>query len=151
MKTVILQHSFVKFVPEILEEGVLYISVDYCTAIHNCVCGCGNRVVTPISPRGWELTFNGDVVSLSPSIGNWSFACRSHYWIRNSVIHWSDQWSDEEIKKGRLRDQEATRNYLERIDQPEVLPDIPEPVEMDGTQGIRFWKRMILKLLWWKT
>ncbi|MFC4855982.1 DUF6527 family protein [Actinophytocola glycyrrhizae] len=24
--------------------------------------------------------FNGETVSLSPSIGNWSFPCRSHYY-----------------------------------------------------------------------
>jgi len=41
-------HKFVEFIPEKIEEGVLYISIQYCTAIHNCVCGCGNEVVTPL-------------------------------------------------------------------------------------------------------
>jgi len=53
----IIQHKFVGSIPEILEEGVLYISIDYCTAVHKCVCGCGNEVVTPISPTDWELRF----------------------------------------------------------------------------------------------
>ena len=84
MKT--MQHKFVEFIPDVIEEGVLYISIEYCTAIHKCVCGCGNEVVTPLSPTDWELTFNGKTVSLDPSIGNWSFKCQSHYWIAKNSI-----------------------------------------------------------------
>lgn len=84
MKTI--QHKFVEFIPEKKEEGILYISIEYCTAIHKCVCGCGEEVVTPISPTDWELTFYGDSISLYPSIGNWSFNCKSHYWIRRNKI-----------------------------------------------------------------
>jgi hypothetical protein len=84
-----LQHRFVEFMPETLEEGVLYVSMEYCTAIHNCVCGCGNKVVTPISPTDWQLQFNGKSVSLKPSIGNWSFDCQSHYWITNNKVSWA--------------------------------------------------------------
>jgi hypothetical protein len=35
----------------------LYVSLEYATAIHACACGCGNEVVTPLSPNGWKLTF----------------------------------------------------------------------------------------------
>ncbi|MBK7970270.1 MAG: hypothetical protein IPK08_15745 [Bacteroidetes bacterium] len=69
MKTI--QHKFVEFIPDVIEGGVLYISIEYCTAIHKCACGCGNEVVTPLSPTDWEITFNGKTVSLDPSIGNW--------------------------------------------------------------------------------
>lgn len=68
-----LRHEFVEFIPDDLEEGVIYISIQYATATHLCACGCGAEVITPISPTDWELTFNGSSVSLSPSIGNWSF------------------------------------------------------------------------------
>jgi hypothetical protein len=81
-----LLHQFVEVIPDKINEGVLYISIQYCTAIHKCVCGCGNEVVTPLSPSDWKLTFNGETVSLSPSIGNWNFPCRSHYYITNSEI-----------------------------------------------------------------
>jgi hypothetical protein len=89
-----LQHKFVEFVPDILEDGVLYISVLHCSAIHKCVCGCGNEVVTPITPTDWQLSFNGKTVSLKPSIGNWQFECRSHYWITNNVILNASNWDD---------------------------------------------------------
>ncbi|WP_318271273.1 hypothetical protein [Sphingobacterium cellulitidis] len=52
LNAILLQHKFVEFMPEKVEEGVLYVSIEYCTAIHKCVCGCGHEVVTPLSPTG---------------------------------------------------------------------------------------------------
>jgi len=86
MKTV--HHQFVEYVPEfeLVEEGILYISIPFATAVHRCMCGCGMEVVTPLSPKDWQLTYNGKVVTLSPSIGNWKFKCRSHYWIKKGMV-----------------------------------------------------------------
>jgi|SRR6266508_2486607 len=106
-----LQHEFVKAVPETLKDGTLYVSIDYATATHKCCCGCGREVVTPLSPTDWKLTFDGVTVSLYPSIGNWNFECRSHYWIDASRIVWADQWSDEMIAVGRTRDRASKSNY----------------------------------------
>ncbi len=83
-----LEHRFVQFIPEALEEGVLYVSVEYATASHRCFCGCGTEVCTPIAPSGWTLSFDGETVSLSPSIGNWQLACKSHYWICRNRVKW---------------------------------------------------------------
>lgn len=90
MKTLI--HRFVEFIPEQLEEDVLYISVEYKTAAHNCACGCGSRVVTPITPVDWKLIYDGKTVSISPSIGNWNFPCRSHYWIKYNRVEAVFDW-----------------------------------------------------------
>jgi hypothetical protein len=98
-----IQYKFVEFIPEIIEEGILYISLEYCTAIHKCVCGCGNEVVTPLSPTDWELSFNGKSVSLYPSIGNWNFECKSHYWITKNKVRFARKWDDWEIEKGRKK------------------------------------------------
>jgi hypothetical protein len=100
----ILQHRFIELVPDVLEDGVLYISIEYCSAIHKCVCGCGNEVVTPISPTGWQLTFDGKTVSLYPSIGNWSFDCKSHYWIRRNRVIKARKWNESEIDQARELD-----------------------------------------------
>ncbi len=89
-----LMHRFVATIPDTLEAGVLYVSIEYAIAVHSCACGCGQDVVTPLSPRDWSLTFDGETVSLSPSIGNWGFACRSHYWIRRGAVVWVPQWDD---------------------------------------------------------
>jgi hypothetical protein len=83
------EHRFVDAAPEVLDDGVLYVSIRYATALHRCACGCGSEIVTPISRTGWILTFDGTAVTLHPSIGNWNYPCRSHYWIRHDRIEWA--------------------------------------------------------------
>ncbi len=89
MSRTCLRPEFIVSVPDDLEEGVLYVSMTYATAIHLCACGCGEEVVTPISPNDWQLRYDGQAISLEPSIGNWRLPCRSHYWIRSGQIDWA--------------------------------------------------------------
>jgi hypothetical protein len=110
MKT--LQHKFVNEIPTALEQGILYISMEYSTAIHLCVCGCGNEVVTPFSPTDWKITFDGETVSLEPSIGNWNFPCQSHYYINHNVIKMSRGWSHEEVDWGREKDRKRKKKFF---------------------------------------
>lgn len=105
-------HKFVEFIPAKPEEGVLYISIEYKTATHLCACGCGERVITPISPVDWNMTFNGETVSLSPSIGNWRFACRSHYFIRNDNVVWAGSWDEDEINACQSAEIKNERAYM---------------------------------------
>jgi len=88
---IVLRHEFVEYIPEDqdIRKGTIYISIRFATATHLCCCGCGNKVVTPIWPTGWKLIFDGKTISLDPSIGNWSFACQSHYWIRHNKVKWA--------------------------------------------------------------
>jgi hypothetical protein len=94
-----MKYKFVEFVPDELEDGILYVSITYATVLHKCACGCGNEVVTPLSPSDWQLTFNGETISLFPSIGNWSFPCQSHYWIRKNEVVWVRDWYGESKEK----------------------------------------------------
>ena len=97
-------HQFVDRVPDHLDEGVLYISLEYRSAIHLCACGCRSEIVTPLRPDKWSMTFDGESVSLRDSIGNWSFPCRSHYWInQGGWVRWARTWSDGEVAKARAR------------------------------------------------
>lgn len=109
-----LKHKFLEVIPEVLDEGILYVSMERRIVIHLCVCGCGNEVVTPISPTDWELLFNGDSVSLSPSIGNWEFDCQSHYWIRNNNVHHSGKWNKKQVEAGRKKDRLNKRNHYQK-------------------------------------
>lgn len=109
-----LQHRFVEFIPDQIEEGILFISLEYCTAIHNCMCGCGNKVVTPISPTDWQMCFNGKAVTLKPSIGNWNFKCKSHYFIRCGEIQWCSKWSEKEIVDGRKYDKKNKEEFFKK-------------------------------------
>jgi hypothetical protein len=119
-----LQHKFVEFIPESIEEGILYISMEYCTAIHKCVCGCGNQVVTPISPTDWQLKFDGKSISLTPSIGNWNFDCQSHYWITKNEIKYAGKWDEQEIEKGRNLDRKRKDDFY--TPQTMLVPGIVE-------------------------
>ncbi len=104
------KHEFWLNIPEELLNGVIYISMQYATAIHLCPCGCEEEVVTPFSPTDWELIFDGDTVSLFPSIGNWSLKCKSHYWIKNNNILWAREISSKQIgfvRKVEHREKEA--------------------------------------------
>lgn len=103
---------FVDFIPEQLDDGFLYISQEYKTAIHKCACGCGAEVVTPLVPTEWSIQVYGDAVTLSPSIGNWSITCRSHYWIRNNQIVWSGSMTQEQINRGRMMDRLSKDAYF---------------------------------------
>lgn len=112
MKTI--QYKFVEFIPNHLEQGILYISIEYRTAVHLCVCGCGNKVVTPLTPTDWELRFDGKSVSLYPSIGNWNFKCKSHYFITRNQIRHVRRWDDWEIQEGRKEDAKIKRKFFRR-------------------------------------
>jgi Family of unknown function (DUF6527) len=127
-----LKHLFVEFIPEDLKEGVIYISMVYATASHLCCCGCGQKVVTAFSPADWQLTFDGRSISLRPSIGNWNFPCRSHYWITGSTVHWAPSWSEEQVADSRSQDLSITSERL---------------VEKSRAARARNWLASILSLL----
>jgi hypothetical protein len=110
---VVLAYEFVEYIPAELKDGTIYVSMAFATAAHKCVCGCGSEVVTPLSPTDWQLLFDGVSISLTPSIGNWNFPCRSHYWIRHNKIIWARSWSQQEIEAGRTHDRRAKEQYLD--------------------------------------
>lgn len=107
-----LVHEFVDYIPAEIKDGIVYISILYATAVHKCCCGCGNEVVTPLSPTDWQLSFDGQSVSLFPSIGNWSFDCKSHYWIIHNRVRWARRMTLEEIEARRVNDQLIKSEYF---------------------------------------
>ena len=98
------RHEFVDSFPLRLAERTLYISMRFASAAHNCACGCGNQVITPITPTDWQLTYDGESITLHPSIGNWNFPCRAHYFISKNKVQWAPQWTKEQIEAGRAHD-----------------------------------------------
>jgi hypothetical protein len=107
-----MQHQFVQYIPESLEPDTLYVSLEYNIAVHKCACGCGVDVVTPLSPAEWALTYDGDSVSLWPSIGNWSFPCKSHYVIKHGQVRWAAKFDAQRIRRVQESDSEAkARQY----------------------------------------
>jgi hypothetical protein len=151
MRQLRLDHEFVDHIPEQLREGILYVSMEYATAVHKCACGCGREVVTPFSPTDWNLRFDGDTVSLDPSIGNWAFKCRSHYWIENNVVSWTVGMSQQAIERGRARDRDAKARYY-RFPQLTSEPDrqpkpgASAPVASTSNDKVGLWSSL---KRWW--
>jgi len=144
MEHTILEHRFVKHTPQKLEGGVLYISMECCTAIHLCCCGCGKEVVTPLSPTDWKLIFDGETLSLRPSIGSWTLPCKSHYVIDRNQIVVAAPWTDEQIEFGRQRDRLAKSRYYNT--QPNTSDDSEEwKGQLTEKQGLLSW---FLNKLW---
>jgi len=133
-----LKHEFVQYVPEVLEEGTLYVSFEYATAAHRCCCGCGNQVITPLSPTDWTLTFDGESVTLHPSIGNWSLPCQSHYWIRNNRTSWAGPMSKRDVDLGRARDLAMKKRYYTAPSEETCPPSAPDDaVDIKTTPKLR--------------
>lgn len=99
----------VELAPKQLVAGRLYVSEKYSVALHLCCCGCGEKVVTPLSPAEWRIDVRQGRASLFPSIGNWSMACKSHYWIRNGQVVWGAGMSKRQMRAVFDRDQQALR------------------------------------------
>lgn len=134
---------FVELMPAQLEDGVLYISLPYDTAVHRCCCGCGSKVVTPLGPTEWQLTRQGNSVSLRPSVGNWSFPCQSHYWVRGNRIEWAGHMGSEEIESGRRADRLLKERYYGSGSQPTGMPAPPTPTPV----GVTWWQRFLAWLI----
>jgi hypothetical protein len=141
---------FVENIPEALEPGVLYVSMSLASAIHLCACGCGQEVITPLSPTDWRLWFDGENVSLDPSIGNWSFSCHSHYWIRGGKVRWSGSWSAEGIADGRAHDRDRKDAYYDRHEIMQKEPPstvVVPPAMIEDQESRRSWLGRVWSLL----
>jgi hypothetical protein len=138
-----LNYEFVEYIPSHLKEETIYISTTFATASHKCCCGCGKEVVTPLSPTDWKLVFDGQSISLEPSIGNWSFDCQSHYWIKHNRVAWAPSWSKEEIKMGRSSDRWEKKSYFEPLKSPASTDTYSRngKVEKKHSKG-GFWSKM---------
>ena len=84
LKKVEIEPVWIETIPNEMEQGKIYISEKYQTANHLCLCGCGNQTITPFGERSkmWGLVKEKDgKISLTGSVGNYSFPCKSHYII----------------------------------------------------------------------
>jgi hypothetical protein len=129
-----LRPEFVEAFPAVMDQEVLYISIPYNTCGHLCCCGCGQEVVTPLSPAQWSLTYDGQNASLRPSIGNWGLPCQSHYWIREGKVVWSRRYTPEEIATNRDDDRRRLTQHFDTI--------APTPPPAEGRRRwLARWRR----------
>ncbi len=139
-----LEHRFIKHIPDILEAGILYVSLEYGTVAHSCCCGCGEEVITPLTPTDWKLIFDGETISLHPSVGNWSLPCRSHYVIKRGQICVAAPWSERQIEAERQRDHLAKAKHFNQAHTPDEVKtrDVPEP----ATENLGWFRNIWFKI-----
>jgi len=104
MRTEIFAPVLVEYVPRTLEPHAFYISEGYRTTAHLCACGCGTKVFLPLSPAEWCVRFDEAGITVRPSVGNWDFPCRSHYFITENAVQWAGAWDQNRVEQARRRD-----------------------------------------------
>jgi hypothetical protein len=139
-----LDHRFVEHLPDRLDPGVLYIAMEFGTVAHSCCCGCGTDVYTPLTPTDWSMTYDGDTVSLNPSVGNWHLKCRSHYVVSKGKVIEAGPWSDEQVASERDRDRAAKERYYGKPAAKADERPTPEPAAPTGV-----WSRIKRHLSRW--
>lgn len=138
-----LEHQFVESFPDALKPGVLYVSLEYGSVAHSCCCGCGEEVVTPLTPTDWKITYDGEAVTLHPSVGNWTLPCRSHYVIRHGKVIEALPWTDAEVAAERDRDRRAKANYFgqkDSVSDPIALFDLASTPVKSPEAPRRWWR-----------
>lgn len=140
--------EFVEYIPEKVEEGTLYISERYRTAVHKCCCGCGREVVTPLTPADWQVRREGNRVSLWPSIGNWSFPCRSHYVIQQNRVLVAGDMTERQVQQVKARDRADKEKWIARTNRTkDEKSGNGESLTGDTAQGIGLLDRFVR---WWR-
>jgi hypothetical protein len=130
VKATSLTPVFTEYIPSKPDEGTLYISMKFVTAVHLCACGCKAKVVTPFGPDDWILTFDG-TVTLRPSVGNGQQPCRSHYYIRCNNIDWLPKMSPAATVAASARDRAA---HMAAADRPRAV--------VPASWSRRLWRRL---------
>jgi hypothetical protein len=113
-----IEPRFVEFVPEVLEQGIVYISIEYGAVVHACCCGCGEKVSTPLSPAQWSVTYDGEHITLSPSVGSGRLPCNSHYLITRNEVRWAPTMTKAQTAAALTRDRAGVTEHLEHTAPP---------------------------------
>ena len=119
--------AFVSDIPDDLDEGVLYLALDYDAMVHLCACGCGSEISTPISPTDWKIAWDGVGITLRPSVGNGSLRCRTHYIIDAGKVRWYPRMTDLDVAAERLRTARAKNIPPTDVAQPSPALGKPRP------------------------
>jgi Family of unknown function (DUF6527) len=140
MRDKVLEHRFVERFPEVLEPGVLYVSLEYGSVAHSCCCGCGEEVVTPLTPTDWNINYDWETVTLHPSVGSWTLSCRAHYVIRRNRVFEAEPWSEEKVAAERRRDRRAKAAHFGQGASTDTTESIPGAEQMQVRSAPFGWK-----------
>lgn len=90
LKKITIKPITCEYIPdkEFMIQDEIYISVKYKTAVHLCLCGCGNLSVTQFMDNsGWRVTLRERGLTVTPSILNTNCPNWYHYIITDNVAN----------------------------------------------------------------
>ena len=151
MRSARFKYQMVGSIPEKLQVDTLYVTMDRDVAGHLCACGCGREVITPLSPMDWSITINQHGATLDPSIGNWAFPCRSHYFIWDGEVVWAGNMSNKAIAQGRQRNKARKLSYYRQLNETPPMPQehlrkAQPPMAQTRVQKlVAWWSRLFAK------
>jgi hypothetical protein len=85
-------YQAVERLPKVLSPGVVYHSEEFEVGALLCACGCGHRV-SLLVPDSHQITCEGGLATLHPSISVCDAPCKSHYLIHAGEIKWMPAFS----------------------------------------------------------
>lgn len=83
----IYSYQAVERIPKQLSNGIVYHNKEFELAALLCACGCGHRV-TLLVPDSHQVTADGGLATIRPSIAVCDAACKSHYYITAGRVEW---------------------------------------------------------------
>jgi len=86
-------YQAVERIPKPLSKGVVYHSEEFEVGALLCACGCGHRV-SLLVPDSHQITSEGGMATVRPSIAVCDAPCKSHYHIRAGRVEWLPAFSD---------------------------------------------------------
>jgi hypothetical protein len=86
-------YQAVERIPKLLDSGVVYHTQEFEVAALLCACGCGHRVMLLV-PDGHQVSSDGGMATVRPSIAVCDAPCKSHYFITAGRVEWLPAFSD---------------------------------------------------------
>ncbi len=98
-------YQVVERIPKPLSNGIVYHSKEFAIGALLCACGCGHRV-SLLVPDSHQITSEGGMATVRPSIAVCDAPCKSHYVISAGRVEWLPAFSDA-MAASVMRDQIA--------------------------------------------
>lgn len=85
-------YEAIERIPKKLESGIVYHSEEFEIAALLCACGCGHRVMLLV-PDSHQVTSDGGMATVRPSIAVCDAPCKSHYFVTAGRVEWLPAFS----------------------------------------------------------
>ena len=87
----------VERIPKDLSNGIVYHNEEFELAAMLCACGCGHRVDLLV-PDSHQISSEGGLATIRPSIAICDAPCKSHYFITAGRVEWLTAFTHAQAK-----------------------------------------------------